>query len=250
MDITQLINHPELLNRETLYDLRSLVALYPYYQLPRLLMLQNLYILHDPAFDAELRKAAIYMTDRRVLFDMVEAAHYRIEPEEKSTEKDAGDGDASENRTLSLIDNYLSTLHHDGNGENVPKRKPTLADAAVDYVAYMLATEGEEERGGGVDTPVMKGQELIDDFIKNDNGRIQLTDDPEYIPQIADESPSRQDDTYFTETLAKIYIDQKKYSKAVEIIKRINLNYPKKNVYFADQIRFLEKLILNNKSNK
>jgi hypothetical protein len=25
------------------------------------------------------------------------------------------------------------------------------------------------------------------------------------------------------------------------------LNYPKKNVYFADQIRFLEKLIINNK---
>ncbi|MGG6549952.1 UNVERIFIED_CONTAM: tetratricopeptide repeat protein, partial [Prevotella sp. 15_C9] len=28
--------------------------------------------------------------------------------------------------------------------------------------------------------------------------------------------------------------------------KRLNLEYPKKNRYFADQIRFLEKLILNN----
>jgi len=26
------------------------------------------------------------------------------------------------------------------------------------------------------------------------------------------------------------------------------LNYPKKNAYFADQMRFLEKLILNNKN--
>jgi hypothetical protein len=28
------------------------------------------------------------------------------------------------------------------------------------------------------------------------------------------------------------------------------LNYPKKNSYFADQIRFLQKLIINNKTKK
>ena len=48
MDIAQLIKQPELLDRETLYDLRSLLALYPYYQTARLLLLQNLYLLHDP----------------------------------------------------------------------------------------------------------------------------------------------------------------------------------------------------------
>mgnify|MGYP006910457241 FL=1 len=35
--------------------------------------------------------------------------------------------------------------------------------------------------------------------------------------------------------------------KALEIIKKLSLNYPK-NAYFADQIRFLEKLIINAKS--
>ena len=55
---------------------------------------------------------------------------------------------------------------------------------------------------------------------------------------------------YFTETLARIYIKQGRYSKALEIIKRLNLIYPKKNAYFADQIRFLEKLIINNNKNK
>ena len=44
MDLQQLINHPEQMNKETLYELRSLVALYPYYQTARLLMLQNLYL--------------------------------------------------------------------------------------------------------------------------------------------------------------------------------------------------------------
>ena len=56
------------------------------------------------------------------------------------------------------------------------------------------------------------------------------------------------DDSCFTETLAKIYIKQHRYDKALEIIKKLSLNYPKKNAYFADQIRFLEKLIINAKS--
>ena len=53
MDIANLINHPENLNKETLYDLRSMLALYPYYQPARILLLQNLFLLHDPTFDDE-----------------------------------------------------------------------------------------------------------------------------------------------------------------------------------------------------
>lgn len=76
MELTELIEHPERLDRETLFELRSMVALYPYFQTARLLLLQNLYLLHDPTFDEELRRAAIYITDRSVLFQLVEAAHY------------------------------------------------------------------------------------------------------------------------------------------------------------------------------
>ncbi|MBQ4524467.1 MAG: tetratricopeptide repeat protein, partial [Bacteroidaceae bacterium] len=38
---------------------------------------------------------------------------------------------------------------------------------------------------------------------------------------------------------------QHRYAKALEIIRRLSLKYPKKNAYFADQIRFLEKLVIN-----
>ena len=47
------------------------------------------------------------------------------------------------------------------------------------------------------------------------------------------------DDSCFTETLAKIYIKQRRYDKALEIIKKLSLNYAKKNAYFEDQIRLL-----------
>jgi hypothetical protein len=52
--------------------------------------------------------------------------------------------------------------------------------------------------------------------------------------------------SFFTETLARIYIRQKKYDRALEIIRSLYLNYPEKNIYFADQIRFLERLVKNN----
>lgn len=78
------------MNRETLYDLRALLALYPYYQTARLLMLQNLYLLHDPSFDEELRRAAIYISDRKVIFQMVEAAHYQLKSQNSNRSEAAG----------------------------------------------------------------------------------------------------------------------------------------------------------------
>ena len=58
MELTELIKHPDLLDRETLYELRSMLALYPYFQTARLLLLKNEYLLHDPSFDEDLRRAA------------------------------------------------------------------------------------------------------------------------------------------------------------------------------------------------
>jgi len=250
MDIVELIHHPEHLDRDTLYELRSLLALYPYYQTARLLMLQNLYLLHDPTFDEELRRAAIYITDRRVLFQMIEAAHYRLRPAKSSTPANP-EPSSPESRTLSLIDSFLDSMpkeNETADEKKKKKRKPTPADAAVDYVAYLLETEGDIPTE---DVPKMKGQSLIDSFINNDNGRIILSEEPTLTPQLdnpTDEGENATDEGYFTETLARIYIKQGRYSKALEIIRRLSLVYPKKNAYFADQIRFLEKLIIN--SNK
>ncbi len=50
--LQQWIQHPETLNRDTLYELRTLVARYPYFQSLRLLYLKNLYVLHDINFGA------------------------------------------------------------------------------------------------------------------------------------------------------------------------------------------------------
>ena len=252
MDLVELIKHPERLDHDSLYELRSLLALYPYFQTARLLMLQNLYLLHDPSFDQELRRAAIYITNRRVLFQMIEAAHYRLKTPEAPAQK-AQNAEERDNRTISLIDNFLDSIpKEDNEGEEPkPRRKPTPADAAIDYVAYLLESETEEEAAEKV--PQLIGQELIDSFINNDKGKIILNETPEFTPSVDNEPKEEEkepEEGYFTETLARIYIKQGRYSKALEIIQRLSLQYPKKNAYFADQIRFLEKLIINNNKNK
>ena len=169
-----MIQHPEEMNRETLYDLRALLALYPYYQTARLLMLQNLYLLHDPSFDEELRRAAIYISDRKVIFQMVEAAHYQLKSQ-NSNRHEAMEGKPKSDRTSSLIDHFLHSIPTEAEErekEPEEKRKPTPADAAVDYVAYLMETETETEHEQPSRTIT-----LIDDFIEE--GGFKLHKDKE-----------------------------------------------------------------------
>ena len=238
--IAELIKHPEYLDRDTLYELRSTLALYPYYQTARLLMLQNLYLLHDPSFDEELRRAAIYITDRRVLFNMIEAGHYRLRTSTVTKVPAAAPQESTASRTATLIDNFLDSIPKEDEGQARGKRKPTPADAAVDYVAYLLETEGDKAEET---VPEMKGQNLIDTFINADKGRIVLNEGPLLTPQTekTDESAAEPtDEEYFTETLARIYIKQGRYSKALEIIQRLSLQFPKKNAYCRPNTLFRE----------
>ena len=102
---------------------------------------------------------------------------------------------------------------------------------------------------GTSNTPRMAGQDYIDDFLIKNEGRFDLEDLPE--EETPHNIPEAKNDTgtgVLTEAMARIYIKQGKYDKAIEIIRRISLKYPKKNRYFADQIRFLEKLIINQQS--
>lgn len=61
----------------------------------------------------------------------------------------------------------------------------------------------------------------------------------------ADSTPA---DSSLTESLARIMIKNRNYSKALEIITELSLKNSEKSAYFADQIRFLKKLIINDQN--
>ncbi len=77
---------------------------------------------------------------------------------------------------------------------------------------------------------------------------------PEPVPELPGEEqdehaavqkPESETEGFLGESLAAIFIRQGRYQKAFDIISSLNLKFPKKSAYFADQLRFLRKLIMN-----
>ena len=80
---------------------------------------------------------------------------------------------------------------------------------------------------------------LIDKFIKN-SPKIDINKEYETSNHIIVESNIKDD--LVTETLAKIYTEQGKYNKAEKAYKILSLKYPKKSIFFADQIKRIRNL--------
>ena len=263
-EIQELINHPEQLNADTLPQLKEMVARYPYFQTAWVLYLKNLFVLNDASFKEEIRRGALFVADLSVLFYYIEGDRFLIKKHE-SAENMAGS--AGTDRTLDLIDRFLSDMPEQAIPSENETDMPIPMEMPGDYTSVLLS----EVTGEDVEASPLHGQDLIDQFIEHsetitpekqlslrDENSLTSNEDIEEVDESASElevkenQPEDQEEepeeSYFTETLAKIYVRQQRYDKALEIIKKLNLKYPKKNAYFADQIRFLEKLIINAKS--
>jgi tetratricopeptide (TPR) repeat protein len=235
------------LNIDTLSELKQLVEDYPYFQTARMLYLKNLAMLNDVQFGAELKKTAIYIQDRKMLYILIEDV--RLILKKYAEEQSSG----AEN-SFDIIEQFLKERGEDPD--------PTIVlppSGSEDYVMWTIR-EGQDLSTEGSDAPALKYGDLIDKFledeeVKNQTNRWLDADDdtlyatPGSIDRLQHEGESAKsgDDSYFTETLARVYFKQKRYEKALEIIRNLRLKYPEKNIYFADQIRFLEKLIINTK---
>ena len=199
----------------------------------------NLYAVHDRSFGEELRKASVFLPDRRALFYMIEGEHYVIETPENAV---PAASEKSKDRTISLIDNFLSNQRE----ENENKRaKPTLADLTTDYAAFLV--NQDDVVSDADEAPKLRGQSLIDNFIEVTKGkqRIEMPDlndeDYNFSPAI-----SPEDEEIYTEKMTDIYIKQGRYAEALGILKKICLNNPKKSAYFANQMKLLEVILGGN----
>jgi len=214
-DFISFVKQPHLVTGENVSDLKEIVEKYPYFSVARFLFTKSLQVSNNIQFQSTLNTTSVYCSNRRWFY-------YFIYPE----------------KTIS----------------NEPYRYERLKKSSGNYFDLIDVIESE-----GGDTK----QSLRNIAEKLKSARAMVMQPPEpkiHKPvsietKINIESPNKAHSdskpiaiiAKYSEENAKKLITERKYSEAIEILKGLNLNNPKKSVYFADQIRFLEKVITNTK---
>lgn len=238
-------------SQEDIQPLRAFVEEYPYSQTGIFTYLKSVYLFESESFQEELGKLSIFVNDRKALF------YYILSDEYDSFFRQTGKNEVSEDKTSLLLNAFFELKGNNDADADLEYSISHSSLATTDYFTYMQVTSVAESEDIPADKEPssLKHQNIIDTFITRsemEGGiRIQISGDDEPLSDDTEKTDEKNDeldeDVFFTETLAKIYIKQKKYEKAYKIIKHLSLNYPKKNIYFADQLSFLEKLIINSK---
>lgn len=95
-----------------------------------------------------------------------------------------------------------------------------------------------------IDDPIAKKMEIIDKFIE---ANPKIAPVKNITPSPVNVERSTQDSSILmTETLARVYLEQKKYSKAIQAYEILILKYPEKSVFFADRISDIKIIQQNN----
>ncbi len=233
----------------------DLTKRYPFSQPIQMLALKLLGMHKPIELKDELSNRVVYVNDRSTLYKMLNLQH--LAWAQKKNERADIKGDES-SRQFDLIDDFLSQTQQYPFPEQLDDLLPKVDDAlTVDYAQTLLSQPDIPDSNEDLAEGTSETDSVIDKFIDLDSKStesILMTDKPNDVTAESDikaEVSSEsliQHEAFLTESLAKIYIKQKKYAKALEIIKKLSLKYPEKNVYFADQIRYLEKIIINIKT--
>ncbi len=149
--------------------------------------------------------------------------------------------------TDSAIDTFLSTY-----GNIDPKEAALLERLIFNPVAdysQVLASEAQQQADNKpAEKHADEQDKLLDAFLGKYAAPAEAEEAKEQpAPKASPKSarPKPDADAPLSESLAKIYVRRGRYDKAFEIIRSLSLNYPEKSIYFADQMRFLQKLIIN-----
>lgn len=140
--------------------------------------------------------------------------------------------------TDDAIDTFLDTY---GNIDEHERQllERLIFNPVADYSQQLM----REAEGEAAPEAADEQDALLDAFLAKHDDAVRRHVDarPEPRPEVI---ARPQADAPLSESLAKIFIKQQRFDKAYEIISNLSLNNPKKSVYFADQLRFLQKLML------
>ncbi|MBP2284269.1 tetratricopeptide (TPR) repeat protein [Flavobacterium sp. CG_23.5] len=278
-DYTYLINKPNAVNEKQTVVLEKVLDEFPYFQSARALQLKGLYNQNSFRYNFALKVTAAHTTDRAVLFDFITSDTFT------AIQKEFYDKKTLELLEINVIDSEIivheEKLEHKTNTlersiltsirEALPLEYDDTNKTAEEKLAIgqpldfsvneqhsfqewlqlsrTLPINRESENKISpktlpIDENKKKKAELIDKFIETSP---KISPVKHGVPSTVTFDLNKDDNSYLmTETLARVYLEQKKYLKAIQAYQILILKYPEKSSFFADRIADIKILQQNN----
>ena len=212
----ELLNQFDPNNPKHFDILEELIEKYPNFHLIKAYYLKAVQKLKPENFDKTLSYTSISTYEREILYEFIETPF--------------------NNKSTHLNSHKQKNLKEDEESSNIENSvKVPDALAFTDWVTY-LKKHKEQKKSSSIDDKF----DLIDSFLSNKEKKF----DPQITYKIEDLSEKSwiATDELMTETLAKVFVKQKKYDKALEAYQILGLKYPEKNSFFALRIKEIKKL--------
>ena len=230
-DFIDLISNFDPGNNNQKKELENIIYEFPYFQLAHAIYLKSLKIQDQFNFDLILKKTAILSSKRKLIFNWIENKENNLfKILEKSTKKKIRESKVLVTKSKGIV-----------KIDKLREEEPRMV-----FVDWVLSYSGNEKESEN--RPLESKIEIIDSFLEKNpkiKNKIDKGDD-NVVSNLASDNVFNKSDL-MTETLAKIYVKQKKIKKALYAYKILSLKYPEKSSLFANRIKKLQKK-KNNKS--
>lgn len=223
--ILRLFEDDRLLNKE-IDQVNDAIAKYPFFQQAWALK-TRFFKLKKTYTTTALQQTAIRTIDRRVLFDFLETPERQLLRQQKPVQIQKP---AEKTETKLLPDK--SEVSVVVSADKKPAKAPEISkpEEKLNYFEWIQRLKQTEK-------PKNKSKiDLIDQFLKT-RPKIVPKRNVEVKPPDIIEKSIVEKQMLMTETLARLYLKQKKYDKAMQAFRILSLKYPKKSSYFANQIK-------------
>jgi len=250
-DFSNIITNPSLLKNSDISHLSSIITEFPYFQSARILYLKGLKNTESFKYNKNLKITAAYTTDRSILFDFI-TSEFFIQNNISELIKKTSDSlkDININEFLDIPESTKSQVNNKIENDveeiilDIGKPFEFKKDESYSFNQWLQLTKIKPiNRSKSKNTQSQKQEKnikLINDFIEK-SPKINPKESSEHLVDLSKKS-SVELESLMTETLARVYLEQKNYDKAIRSYKILSLKYPEKSALFADQIKAIKKL--------
>lgn len=211
------IQNPTEIGNAEVTDMRISLQAFPYFSTLQLLYTKGLYNTDSISYNRQLRKAAAFAGNRKLLFKLITENVKETEiVEQKKVE---------ENTKTRAAEKKL----------NIGKPLDFTEDESHSFAEWLSITKVRK-----IDRSANQNQgDLIDTFIEDEPSISKPKKETFFSPAESAKESLLENDSIVTETLARVYLEQGHYEKAIASYEKLSLKFPQKNTFFANQIKII-----------